>query len=151
MNVFLCVCLLRSWPQSIRTNGAHLSHISYGAKWGRRPRTFSITVWQYRHTQDKHTNKNRPHTRTHSCGQAEVVGHTSWIFVSGDSSRTTSSSKSKSSQEPLRQHCLLYSIPVRSAALSFTHTTAETKPSPPRAKRQRAKIRYFYCFPFCRV
>lgn len=66
-------CLLCSWPQPIKTNGVHLSHISSGTKWGRRPRTFSITGWQFRHTHthDKHTNKKRPHTFAYTCTLGE--------------------------------------------------------------------------------
>ena len=115
-----CICLLCSWPLTIRTNGVHLSHISSGTKWGRRPRTFSITGWQHRHThtQDKHTNKNRPHTFMYTCTlwieekedeeeeEEEEEGCMGWTFLSGDSYRTTSNSKSNLHNSP--PSCTVY-------------------------------------------
>lgn len=101
-------------PQPIRTNGVHLSHISSAMKWGRRPRTFSITGWQAKHvhtharTQDKHANKTgHTHSRTHVCLRAEEgEGCMGWTFLSGDSYRTTSNSKSNLHNSP--PSCTVY-------------------------------------------
>lgn len=67
-----CLCLLCSWPRPIRTNGVHLSHISFGAKWGRRPRTFSIT---FDSTDTRKINIQTKIDHTHSCAHTRTCGH----------------------------------------------------------------------------
>lgn len=78
------------------------------------------------------------HTHSHAHAHLwteEVVGCMGWTFLSGDSYRTTSNNKSKSSRQPFQLHCyVLHSIPPSAPQLNAFHslatrTTTKTKSS----------------------